>query len=196
MSYDEVLGSDKVKDALLTKTTPDVAELFATFAAHTHSGSTAAVAITVIANDAALGTGVTDGEIKITADKHRAWSWDVSETAWILIVGHKTKVKTAAYTVLANDLNGCITFSNLGAIAEVALSLPAVVAGYVGYFYVEAAQYLKIVADGTETFRYLGTQGAAGGYIRVNVIGRWVKIIGNSTEWVVAEMAGPWNYDQ
>ena len=103
--------------------------------------------------------------------------------------------KTADYTVTHMDLFSGITFTNTGAAGAVNFTLPAGVNGYKASFAVTVAQYLKFTANGTEKFRYLGTQGAAGGYVRINIIGRMAIVEWLGSEWGLS-LVGEWNYDQ
>ena len=96
----------------------------------------------------------------------------------------------------AADLAGSITHTNTGAAAEVNFTLPAGVEGYTAAFAVTAAQYLRVTADGTETFRYLGSTSAAGGYIRSNVAGTGWTLKFLSGEWVISGLTGMLQYDE
>ena len=109
---------------------------------------------------------------------------------------HVVTAKSSNYSVLAADLKGNTLFTNTGASGEITLALPAGAANYSFGAYVTTAQYLKITANGTEKFRYLATQGAAGGYIRINVVGRYVWCVWSGTEWVIINIQGAWNLDE
>jgi len=109
---------------------------------------------------------------------------------------HQLTAKTANYSVLAADLIGVYTFTNKGAAGEINFSLPAGAANYKVNFYVAAAQYLKVTADGSEKFRYQGTQGAAGGYVRSNVVGTFFTIFWSGDDWVICSLEGELNYDE
>jgi len=108
-------------------------------------------------------------------------------------------VKTQAaspYSVTASDLYGNKVFVNTGATGETEFQLPAGAAGYGFEFCVTAVQYLKMTANGTETFRYGGTQGAAGGYIRSNTVGRCGQVKWIGSEWVIMYLNGACNMDE
>lgn len=109
---------------------------------------------------------------------------------------HVLVAKTANYNVLASDLNGLKTFTNNGAAGEINFSLPAGSANYKTTFIVVDAQYLKVTANGTEKFRYGGTQGAAGGYIRENTVGTVWTITWSGDDWVIAPLTGTLKYDE
>ena len=104
--------------------------------------------------------------------------------------------KTGDYGVVAGELTGFVTFVNTGAGAEVNFTLPAGASGYQVDFTVTTAQYLRVTADGTETFRYLGSTSAAGGYIRSNVVGTIWTIRFTGGEWVIGPLTGTLLYDE
>ena len=99
------------------------------------------------------------------------------------------------YSAAAADLDGQAVFTNTGATGQTIIQLPAGADGYKFRGVVTAAQYLQIKANGTETIRFLGTQTAAGGYIRSNVIGNIVDGVWTGTEWVITGIGGAWTYD-
>ncbi len=47
-----------------------------------HSHGAASIVISIVANEAALGAGSTDGESKITADTGHRWTWDDTAEEW------------------------------------------------------------------------------------------------------------------
>jgi len=104
--------------------------------------------------------------------------------------------KTSTGNLTAADVNGRTLITNTGAAGAIDLTLPAGADGYVARFNVTVAQYLKVLANGTEKIRYNETQSAAGGYIRENTIGRYVELVWNGTEWIVTGMLGTWNMDE
>lgn len=122
------------------------------------------------------------------------------DSEWLSISsGSKALTKTQAaspYTVTAGDLVGNSVFCNTGATGETEFSLPAGVDGYSFRFCVTAAQYLKITANGSEKLRFSITQGAAGGYIRSNTVGRTGEIIWMGGEWVIFYLNGGCNMDE
>ena len=109
---------------------------------------------------------------------------------------HQLSAKTADYTVLATELTGVYTFTNKGAAGAVEFTLPAGAANYKVAFYVAAAQYLKVTANGSEKFRYQGTQGAAGGYVRSNVVGTYFVLTWSGDDWVIHCLEGELKYDE
>jgi hypothetical protein len=54
-------------------------------AGHSHDAG-GAVVLNIVASYANLGTGSTDGELKITADTGTLYHWDDTNSAWIPIV--------------------------------------------------------------------------------------------------------------
>jgi len=202
---------------------------------HTHGEG--GVVVTLIASEANLGTGATDGEMKICADSGNRYTWDDGNSKWRVMSGNiyaanpssatytietgtviynttdsliyewngsafirltaqKLLAKSSNYNVLAADLTGFTLFTNTGASGEVILTLPAGAANYSFGGLVTVAQYLQFLATNGENFRYGAEQGAANGYIRINVVGRYVWCNWSGTEWVITEMQGPWNYDE
>ncbi len=113
------------------------------------------------------------------------------------VVGNRVN-KTQAdspYTVTTANLTGLIVFTNTGASGETIFQLPAGADGYKSRGIVTAAQYMQFLCNGSEKIRYLGTQTAAGGYVRSNVIGNMIEVEWSGTEWVVTGLGGPWTYD-
>jgi len=104
--------------------------------------------------------------------------------------------KTSSGSVSAAELAGNYILTNTGAGDAIALTLPAGVAGYSVEVIVTVAQYLRLTANGTEKFRYGTSEGAAGGYIRDNVIGTHFKITWSGANWDVQLIAGSVSYDQ
>jgi len=94
-------------------------------------------------------------------------------------MGQRTvEVKTANYTLTANDCGK--TFTNEGAGAAVTFALPAATAARVGLWYrfvAKASQEIRIDPNGTETIALdTGAQQAAGAYITFNLIGERVSV--------------------
>jgi hypothetical protein len=87
------------------------------------------------------------------------------------------QAKTAAYTALATE-NGTI-FTNTGAGGAITITLPAATVGLNYYFYVNAAQELRIDPNGTETISLPsnGVPGAAGKYLTANAVGETVHLM-------------------
>uniref|UniRef100_A0A6H1Z6W1 Uncharacterized protein n=1 Tax=viral metagenome TaxID=1070528 RepID=A0A6H1Z6W1_9ZZZZ len=102
---------------------------------------------------------------------------------------------TAAHTAAATELYKGTTYTSSYA-GETIITLPAGASGYGFTGVVTVAQYLQFLANGTETFRFLATQSAAGGYIRSNVVGNTVEIEWSGSEWVITGLGGAWTYDE
>ena len=99
------------------------------------------------------------------------------------------------YTVTASDLDGLAVCTNTGATGEVVFQLPAGSDSYTFEAVVTAAQYLKILANGSEKIRFLSIQTAPGGYVRSNVIGNMLRGVWSGAEWIVTGIGGAWTYD-
>lgn len=101
--------------------------------------------------------------------------------------------KTASYTVLDSE-NGQ-GFRNTGASGAITLSLPAALAGMHYYFYVDAAQELRIDPNGTETISLPsdGVPGAAGKYLTANAIGESLHLVcPKDGTWAAMGAHGTW----
>jgi len=109
---------------------------------------------------------------------------------------HTLAVKTADYNITPSDLDGSKTFTNTGATEEINFSLPVGAVNYKCNFLITENQYLKVTANGTETFRYLGNISAEGGYIRNNVIGTTWTITWSGSEWIITNLEGSLYYDE
>lgn len=97
-------------------------------------------------------------------------------------------VKTAAYTILAEEaLYGCVVTNN-GASGAVTFSLPPAAVGMRVTALVKAAQELRLDPDGTETIALpsSGVQQAAGKYITADAIGE--------SGLFICTVAGTWDY--
>lgn len=97
-------------------------------------------------------------------------------------------VKTAAYTVKADEaLYGCIVTNN-GATGAVTFSLPAAVVGMRVTAIVKAAYELRLDPSGTETMSLpsSGVQQAAGKYLTADAVGE--------SGIFVCTVAGTWDY--
>lgn len=102
-------------------------------------------------------------------------------------------VKTADATISVDD-NGQI-FSTKGAAGAVVLTLPAAVVGLRYFFYVGAAQELRIDPNGTETISLpsTGVAGAAGKYLTANAVGETVYLMCcEAGTWAVMGYTGTW----
>ena len=94
------------------------------------------------------------------------------------------------YTVTAGNLAGPFCITNISASGELVCNLPAVGATDRIAFFVAAGYNVKVVADGTEKFRFLGSQTAGGGYVQSSTIGTFWIIDGINGEWVVTILNG------
>lgn len=100
------------------------------------------------------------------------------------------------YTVLAADLRGDVTHDNTGASGECIFLLPAANDAHIFLLEIEASQYCRPTANGSETIR-LGTDvTAAGGYIRCAKAGARLLLAGNTgVGWTVREITEYWRKD-
>jgi len=103
---------------------------------------------------------------------------------------------TSDDTLSATEMAGNVVATNTGAGAAVNLTLPAGSADKGIRVIVTVAQYLRITADGTDKFRYGATEGAAGGYIRSNVIGTSFLLVWTGSNWNIMDLVGTLNYDE
>lgn len=143
-------------------------------------------------------TGFTSGRIPIrqivTASGVQTTSTD--KRGWFQFGGKSLTIVTSDRAITAAELVGDLTITNTGAGAAIALTLPAGASGYSCEFEVTAAQYLKVTAAGTETFGFYSSVGAAGGYIRSNVIGTRWRITWSGGRWTIHDLTGTLNYDE
>jgi len=105
-------------------------------------------------------------------------------------VAYSLEEHATSDTLVAADLAGNKIHTNTGASGLVTLTLPAGSDGWKAIFIVTVAQNLKVLADGTETFRHGATQSAAGGYVQSNVVGSSFDATWSGTEWVITELEG------
>ena len=66
-----------------------------------HSHGNGGVVISLVANEAALGTGATDGEMKICADSNNRYTWDDGNSKWRVMPGniYSSDPSSATYTI-------------------------------------------------------------------------------------------------
>jgi len=89
-------------------------------------------------------------------------------------------------------------YTNEGAGGAAALLLPAAAVGMEFYFYVMAAQELRIDPDGTETIGLpsSGVQQAAGKYIVADAVGEYVHILCvKAGQWETLDYRGTWTVE-
>lgn len=101
--------------------------------------------------------------------------------------------KTANYTISTGE-NGT-GFSTVGAAGAVTFALPAATVGLNYYFYVGAAQELRIDPNGNETISLpsTGVPGAAGKYLTANAAGETVRLVcAVAGTWAVFGFTGTW----
>lgn len=105
---------------------------------------------------------------------------------------------TARTADLTLNVNGNVGtwYTNTGATGEIILTLPTAATGRRFMFAVDAAQYLRVKAAGTDTIRDAATVSAAAGYIRANVAGNVLEVTCiASGKWYVTRKIGTWTVD-
>lgn len=101
-------------------------------------------------------------------------------------------------TVAAADLNGNTTFTNTGATSVVVFTLPAGTAGDKISFLVTDTDGIRIdPTDGTEHFRFSGSEAAGGKYIAGTTIGESITLVysNSGNEWVITDLTGAWDIE-
>lgn len=81
MATIDTLADTQTGDSCLDSLYDDIVELNTEFGAHTHA-SGGVVILRVVAAYANLGTGTIDGELKVTADTNRLYSWNDTSSEW------------------------------------------------------------------------------------------------------------------
>jgi len=135
------------------------------------------------------------GSLSLVSDGVNTWARSSAAVASSGATS-ETIAKTSSTTLTAADLSGFNTIHNDGASGEVILTWFTFAIGQGAMFYVNDAQYLQIKAPTGVTIRIGAVQTAAGGYIRSNVVGNWVKVVAMPDELVVVGYGGTWNYDE
>ena len=106
---------------------------------------------------------------------------------------NRVSAKTADYTVSASESGK--TFTNEGAAGTITFSLPPATKGLVFKFAVEAAQQLRIDANGTETISLpsSGVPGGGGKYLVADAVGETVALeCAKDGSWQVMGYTGTW----
>jgi hypothetical protein len=120
-----------------------------------------------------------------------------SDTEWVAVgsgADLTVVAKTSNYSLVAADMSRKI-FANIGAGGNIELSLPAGVNDYETWFYVAAAHYLRVNAQGTDVFRYGSGVSSAAGFVRSNVVGTLWRVIFIGGSYVVTNLNGLLKYD-
>lgn len=100
--------------------------------------------------------------------------------------------KTADYTVTLDDLEAPTVFNNTGDDGVQTLTLPSVASakGKVLRAYCTAAQVIRLDPQATESVNYNGNA-VAGKYLNLaGVIGNYVEVYCDGTQWVVTQANG------
>ena len=180
MPQDLVVGSDSVKDSLLTKINDDITELFSAIAALTVGSG-----IAVSANDST--PGYLNGKLTAGNQVTLTEGSDGGDETLQVSVSRTVYNKTANYSVTAADCNGFRTFTNRLAAGTVIFTLPAGVNGYKIRFVVAAAQTLTITAVGTDVLLSVGEfTSAAGASISSSTIGTVIEAEFAAGYWVLS----------
>ena len=122
-----------------------------------------------------------------------------------MIVGTLTEIQGYRRVVTAAPTGATITsahntavYTNLGAGAAQVFGLPAAVVGLEFWFYVLAAQELRIDPSGSETMGLpsSGAQQAAGKYLSADAVGEYLHIMCvKAGQWETLEYRGTWSVE-
>jgi len=88
MAKQTILGTDTVKDALLTKVNQNFDEVYEELdqkAAKDHTHGTGGVVLSLIDNEGSLGEGATEGELKYCYENKRWYAWNSTSSKWLLV---------------------------------------------------------------------------------------------------------------
>lgn len=182
----------------------------------TEVGAVARTGVFELAKNTGAGTGGTQGDpVYVDANgdldnqrtgNHRAGTW--AETALdaaalgrvLLDRGHQgdriVEAHTAAATLTAAESGSVHT--TVGAAATVLFTMPPATVGLEYYFYVGAAQELRIDPDGTEIISLpaTGVPQAAGKYLTANLAGESVHIMCVvAGQWAAFGSTGTWTIE-
>lgn len=131
----------------------------------------------IVVFDGATGKQVKESSVPITA---------ISQI--------RALTKTADYTVLTGDSGKRL--NNIGAGADIVLSLPAAASGLIYGFAVFANHYIKLLADGTDVISWGGDSSAGGGYVRSTTQYSFLQLEAHGTgRWIVSASTGTWGID-
>lgn len=114
-------------------------------------------------------------------------SWKYNGAAWTALSSNMVSIvsKTANYTVTSGDSGS--HFDNLGASADIVLTLPTAAAGLHYSFTVLAAHYIRV--NGT-----ISQGGLTNTYIRSTTVGHYLALEAHdSSGWVVSSSVGAWS---
>lgn len=102
--------------------------------------------------------------------------------------------KTTNYTITSLDAGA--SFDNIGASADITLTLPAASSGQIYRFAVFAPHYIKVLAVGSDVIDFGTTTTAAAGFVRSLTPYSYLIIEAHSTgRWVASTVEGKWNFD-
>ncbi len=126
-------------------------------------------------------------DVKIPTEKAIRDAMDSFETQDKTVEAH-----TGDDTLTAAETDNVLT--NEGAAGAVVLTLPTAEAGLHYWFYVQAAQTLKVTAGASDTIRIDTLESVAAGYISSATVGSAIHLQAvNATEWVAASApVGTW----
>ena len=86
MATIDQLADNQSGDSCLDSIYADLVELNTELGAHTHATG-GVIILRTVASYANLGTGTTDGELKITLDTNQIYSWNDTNSNWVLASG-------------------------------------------------------------------------------------------------------------
>lgn len=119
--------------------------------------------------------------------------FDANSIPSSLLAARTLEAHTAGDTLTAAETGSVHT--NTGASGAVTLVLPAATVGLEFYFYVGAAQELRLDPNGSETISLpsTGVAGAAGKYLTADAVGETVHLLcGKAGSWAVMGYTGTW----
>ncbi len=133
----------------------------------------------------------------INNEGHTGSSWLINISTPTITGGGGAKRlnKLDNYTVKAGELNGLNTFTNLGAVKDIELLMPAGEEGLKGLFVIAASHYLKVSADGSEKIRYPGSSDQVA-YVRSNVPDTLFNIEFINGGWLITSLTGTLKGDE
>jgi hypothetical protein len=114
----------------------------------------------------------------------------VNTVRYILTYNEISEAGGGTATIAANQLYGNTIISNEGEEEAGTLYLPAMAADQSIEIFIAEPYYLRVDANGTETFAFGTTVGAAGGNIRSNTVGTHFRLTVTDGKWHITLFSG------